>query len=117
MLWLSLAGHLLLGLGLAGIAVHSGAPPWTAAAYLVIPGYVASLTFGLPESLAGAGLILGIYWLVSERATFAIFGFAACLLVRETTLFLVVAAICSLGHFNLKERARMLSVSLLPVVA
>jgi hypothetical protein len=116
MLWLILAGHLLLGLGLVGIAAHSGAPPWIAAAYLVIPGYLASLTFGLPEALAGAGLILGTYWLLSGRSALAASGFAASLLVRETGLFLVVAAIYSLGQFNLKERARLLGFSLVPVV-
>jgi len=117
MMWLILAGHLLLGLGLVGVTMKSGAPAWWAASYVAIPGFIASLTFGLPEALACAGLVLGVYGLLSGRAMFAAIAFAAALLVRETGLILAVAAVCALGPLRVQQRVQVLIGTLAPMAA
>jgi hypothetical protein len=117
MMWLVVAGHLALGVALAFLARHAGAPPWSAALYLLVPGYMASLQFGLPESLASAGLVAGVYCWLTGRHLAAALSFAAALLIRETGVLLVVACIASLGTASWRARGFWLAGALLPMAA
>lgn len=91
MLGLIVAAHLGLAAMFGLLAAHHGLSPWTGLVYLAIPGFVSSLTFALPESLAALGLVTGVYGVSTGRPWLVALGFGASLLVRETGAVLVLS--------------------------
>lgn len=114
MMWLIIGGHVLLGLSLAGLARQAGHSPWLAPLYVAIPGFMASLQFGLPESLAAAGLVAGVLSWLRGRHLLSAVCFAGALLIRETGLLLVLMCYLSLGTASWQVRARWLAAAVLP---
>lgn len=113
MLWLVVAAHFGVAAMLAALAARQGWSPWLGLVYLTIPGFVSSLTFGLPESLAALGLVCGVYGWTVGRPWLIVTGFGASLLVRETGVILVM----SLFAANLwTSRSKALGVALLAAV-
>jgi hypothetical protein len=90
MIWLIVGSHLIGALLLAGIARHYGQHPAWALFYLAAPGVWLSLRDGLPESLAGAGLLAGFLCVCRARFWLAAIALAASLLIRETGLIFVL---------------------------
>jgi hypothetical protein len=115
MMWLILASHVAGAVALGAIVrYHGGHPAW-ALLYASVPGYLQSLAFALPESIAGAGMLTAILLILAERPStappsalaapsaparamplksryaLASMVFALTLLVRETSAIVVVA--------------------------
>jgi hypothetical protein len=116
MLWLVVAGHVVIGVALALLSRYAGGSPWLALLYLSIPSYMSSLQFGLPESLASAGLVAGLYCWLTGRPLAAVLWLGGSLLVRETGLLLVIATIASMGVAHPRARIGWLALALLPIV-
>jgi hypothetical protein len=117
MMWLILAAHLALGTLLARFAAHHGTPAFAALSYIAIPAFMSSLMSALPEALAAAGLVAGVFFWQLGRILPAAAAFGAALLVRETAV--VVVAMCLLwsgwrgGEW--KRSALLLAGALAPV--
>ena len=93
MVWLILVSHFLAALALGAIVrQHGGHPAW-ALLYMFVPGFPQSLNNALPESLAAAGLLTGIWLILSKRFVLAAVCLAATLLVRETSAIVVAAMV------------------------
>jgi hypothetical protein len=115
MIWLILASHVAGAVALGALVrYHGGHPAW-ALLYATVPGYLQSLNTGLPESIAGAGMLTGILLVIlaersstappsvlaappasalampKSRYALASLVFACTLLVRETSVIVVVA--------------------------
>lgn len=90
MIWLILAAHFAAALALGAIVRHHGGHPAWALLYAIIPGFMQSLNAGLPESIAAAGLLTGIWLILKSRYALAALVFGATLLVRETSVIVVV---------------------------
>jgi hypothetical protein len=90
MIWLILAAHFCAALALGAIIRHHGGHPAWALLYAIVPGFLQSLNAGLPESIAAAGLLTGIWLILTSRYAFAALVLGATLLVRETSVAFVV---------------------------
>jgi hypothetical protein len=91
MMWTIVAAHFALAAALGLFAARGGMSPLAALAYLAIPSFTSSLMSALPEALAAAGMVAGFLAWKSQRPFLAASSFAAALLVRETTIILVIA--------------------------
>jgi hypothetical protein len=118
MVWLILAASFLGAWLLAMIAHAHGYHVIWGLLYLLVPGFVASLYFGLPEDIAAAGLLGGYLLAVRGRFGWAAVPFAASLLVRETGVILV-AALAIWYAWRLRDRraGMLLAASTLPMIA
>jgi hypothetical protein len=90
MMWLIVVAHGVLAWTLALIATRHGVPPATAFLYLAIPGFMASMVFALPEALVAAALVAGFACLESDRPLTAGACFALAVLLRETSVLMVL---------------------------
>jgi len=79
----------VVALVLALMAEHQGLTPALGGLVLLIPGFWQSLQFGLPEPVAAAAFIGGVFCLTQRRRWWAGALFALSLLVRETGLVAV----------------------------
>ena len=117
MVWLTVVSSALM---VACLSVWSGlvrAPPWYALLAIAIPGYLYSVTVGLPEGLASACLLAGLVAITSQRPWLGVIGLASALLVRETGVVLLAAIIWSESKRTLTWRAAALVAALTPVLA
>jgi hypothetical protein len=105
-------GVLLLG----RILLLLGQSPFWAALYPLIPGFHLSLYFGLPEPVAVAFLLAGVYFYLRRKMALAAAFLAGSLLIRETGL-LLVAALAAFEFFKKKDlkRALILGAAVLPL--
>jgi hypothetical protein len=112
--WLAVLGHLWLAIALAAFARDHGWHPASALAYLAIPGFMASLSFALPESIAAAGLAGGMVCWHRKRVLLAAACFGTAGLIRETVL--LVPACIALAEVVRHRRvaARGLCAAFLP---
>ncbi len=90
MIWLILASHFVAALALGAIIRHHGGHPAWALLYVIVPGFLQSLNAGLPESIAAAGLLTGIWLILKSQYALAALVFGPTLLVRETSVSVVV---------------------------
>lgn len=118
MVRLVLLGHVLSAVFLVLLARQSDVSPWPVLGYVLIPGFLVSLACGLPESIAGALLLGGLWAYRADRRTLAIVFWALSLLVRETGLLLVFAVVL---HASLttttKRRAFWLLLCTVPMLS
>jgi hypothetical protein len=117
MLWLILAGHLLLAAELGAYAWRHGWHPAVALVYLAIPSFVPSLLFALPEALAAAGLVGGVLCWERGRPAAAAACFACSGLIRETGLLVPAALLVAEAWRRPKTTRMLLATAFLPVVA
>jgi hypothetical protein len=117
MMWLIIASHFVAMLVLGAILRQYGLHPAWALLYLAIPGFVQSLTCALPESIAGAGMLAGIWLLLRSRVWLAALCLAASLLVRETGALLVIIVAIWLWAGRRDWRAAMTIASALVPLA
>jgi hypothetical protein len=116
MMWLIVIAHFALGTVLARIASQHGRSRFAALWYLAIPGFMSSLLSALPEALAAATLVVGVYnW--PRRPWLAAAAFAAALLVRETSIVLIVAVLLARGRQDWQRSVLVLVAAILPVCA
>jgi len=117
MIWLIVAGNMAAAFFLVMIARHHGASPWQALPYVLIPGFLVSLGNALPESIAAAFLLGGLWAHRRSRTALAIAFWALSLMVRETGVILIVAiALFDWFEGTSRRRAASLLVALLPAV-
>jgi hypothetical protein len=90
MVWLVVASLGVSAVMLASIAVKSGASPAWGVLILLVPGFWQSLSTALPEPIAAAFLIGGLWCTLRGRWLAGAALWAAALLVRETSLIVVV---------------------------
>jgi hypothetical protein len=115
MMWLIVLAHFGIGAIAADMASAHGRPPWTGLAYLAIPGFLSSLVFALPESLAALAIVAGIWNAQRSRLLTAAGLFAVATLFRETTVVVALAVI--VGHaYAGRSVARGVAAALLAVV-
>jgi len=117
MLWLILAGHLLLACALSAYASRHGWHPAVALAYVAIPSFMPSLLFALPEALAAAGLVGGVLFWERDRPVSAAACFACAGLIRETTLLVPAALLVAETWTRPKTTPILLATAFLPVFA
>jgi hypothetical protein len=90
MIWLIILSHIAGAVALGAIVRHHGGHPAWALLYAIVPGYLQSLNSALPESIAGAGMLTAILLILKSRYALASIVFALTLLVRETSVIVVV---------------------------
>jgi len=84
MIWLILFSHFFGAFFLLKIVMFYQQSPFWTLLYLLIPGFQLSLQGALPESIAAAFLLAGIYFYLRERLLFASLVLALSFLTRET---------------------------------
>lgn len=94
MLWLILAGLWILAFAIAAAASARGLSPAIGLLVLAVPGFWQSLQTGLPEPVAAAALVTGMFCVWRGRWPTAAVLLGVSLLVRETG---VVAVACALA--------------------
>jgi uncharacterized protein YhhL (DUF1145 family) len=117
MVWLVIAALGISAVMLASMAVRAGASPAWGVLILLVPGFWQSLSTALPEPIAAALLIGGCWCALRGRwlAGAALWG--AALLVRETSLIVVVLLLAE--RFLSGQRKTALAaaaVAFLPVI-
>jgi hypothetical protein len=95
MVWLIVGAQFVLGWSLASIARSRDRSPWSALLCVTIPGFMASTLFALPEPIAAAAVVSGLFLLERDRLAPATICFGGALLIRETSVLLVAAAIAT----------------------
>jgi hypothetical protein len=89
MVWLVVLGHVAAGLFLVLMARQVGAAVWCVLAYVLVPGFIVSLANALPESIAAAFILAGLWAYRGSRRWLAVGCWSGALLVRETGVVLV----------------------------
>lgn len=114
MIWLILISSLVSAFFLTRILAYFNRDPFWALLYLLIPGLLVSLRFGLPESVAGTFLLGGAWQALRKHSWAAACFFAAAILIRETSIvFLLCMLIPEIRkHTGLKPA--VLAGALLP---
>jgi hypothetical protein len=84
MIWLILFSHFFGAFFLLKIIMFYQQNPFWAFFYLLIPGFLLSLQGALPESIAAAFLLAGLYFYLRKKLLFASLVFAVSFLIRET---------------------------------
>jgi hypothetical protein len=90
MVWLIVLSHVAGATFLVLLARRVGASVWLGLVYLLVPGFVVSLAAALPESIAAAFLLAGLWAHRGSRRWLAVACWGSALLVRETGVVLVV---------------------------
>lgn len=93
MVRLIVLGHLVSATFLVLLARQAGASPWLALGYVLIPGFLVSLACVLPESIAGALLLAGLWAHRRGRRAMTLGCWAMSLLIRETGVVLILAVV------------------------
>lgn len=117
MIYLIVVSNIVAVFFLAKIALLYRRSPLWALAYLLIPAFSVSLRLGLPESIAAAFLLGGIFFYLRKEVLISALFFACTLLVRETGAI----AVLFLSAFELfrnrnRRTALILGLSLLPLL-
>ena len=97
------AGVFLAALSLGWLSWRSGHSPWWALSIALIPGFWASLRFGLPEPLAAGAVVAGYLCVTQRRYLWGAVFLAAACLIRETSVFFVL---CSVGWLAWSRQPR-----------
>jgi hypothetical protein len=118
MMWLIIGSHFVACVALGAIIrTHGGHPAW-ALLYIFIPGYLQSLGAALPESIAGAGVLIGLWAMLRSRFALAAVCLAAAMLVRETVVIFVVLMVLWLWFVRREWRAGfIIGLASVPLVA
>lgn len=117
MIGLLVLSHGLLAFGLGRLAQRMGMPVWWSLVHLLVPGFLVSLFFCLPESMAWAALTGGACFAVTGRYVWMVVAFGAALLTRETGLVFVLAVLAGLSRdVGLRRIVMLAAASLVPVV-
>jgi len=112
---------LILGFNLVGAAfflkileIYGRSPYWTLL-YLLIPSTTACLNLGVPEAMAMAMLLGGLYFYLRGKFALSVLFFSYSLLVRETgVLFLLVLMFLELFKERRPKVALMMASSVVP---
>ena len=111
-----LASVFAAAFALAALAEQAGLSPAVGALILIVPGFWRSLFGGLPEPLAVALLLAGVFFCARSQWIVAGACFAGSLLVRETGSVIVLAIAGSTAMAGRRRDAvTLLLVSLVPV--
>lgn len=117
MMVLILLSHFLGAFFLLKIVQFFGQSPFWALSYILVPGYQLSLARALPESLAMAFTLAGLYFYLKGKTLKPSFLFSISLLTRETAALAVFPLV--LWEFFKKKnwrKALVLSLSFLPLI-
>lgn len=115
MMILLLFSHLFAVFYLMKIIKFYRRNPYLAFLYLTVPGFMWSLDFALPESIAGAFFIAGYYYYLEKKTLLYIFSFAFSILIRENLiLFLIIIAIFELAKKRKLKNPILLGFSIIP---
>jgi hypothetical protein len=114
MMWIIVFSHFLIAATLAVLAVRHAMSPLVACVYLAIPGFMSSLLSALPESLVAAGLIAGYMCWERRQIGAAAICLGAALLVRETIVVFVLAAIVVDFTQGRRRHAAVIAAALIP---
>jgi hypothetical protein len=118
MVWLVVASLGVSAVMLASMAVRSGASPAWGVLILLVPGFWQSLSTALPEPIAAGFLIGGVWCTWRGRWLAGATLWAAALLVRETSLIVVVLLLAERFLSGQRRQALMsAAVAFLPVMA
>ena len=90
MVWLVVISFVAGAISLVGIAVHYGANPLWVLLYALVPAWPPSLAFALPEPIAAAFVLTGLWAYLRSRYLLAAVCLSAALLVRETGILLIL---------------------------
>lgn len=117
MAWLILAGIAVCAFIVAYMAERQGSTPALGLLVALIPGFWQSVQTSLPEPIAAALLIGGLFFAMSRRWLWAAPLFAMSLLVRETGIVAVVCAAAAIWLGGRRREAIALAfVAVLPMV-
>jgi len=117
MIWLILFSHFLGAYFLVRIIQFYGQNPLWALLYMLIPGFPLSLTRALPESIAAACVLSGLYFYLKNRPLLASLLFAFSFLTRETAvIFIPGVALFELVKKKNIRNAILISLSIIPLV-
>lgn len=115
MIYLILCSHLLGVFFLMKIFQHYGKDPLWGLAYLLVPGFLVSMKFALPESISAAFLLGGFWLFLKEKHVPAAILLAVSMMIRETAIPLILCLV--LFEFWKKKsyrNAAILACSVLP---
>jgi hypothetical protein len=117
MVWLVLSSLLMGAIFLMKIVLFFHRSPFWALSYLIIPGFATSLNLALPEPIAAAFLLGGIYFYLKERLPIAVLFLSFSFLIRETgVIFICVLIFLELFYRKRKKSALIMGCSLIPYV-
>lgn len=118
MIWLILAGQAAGVFFLLKIAAFLQRSPLWALLYVLIPGFLISLHLALPEPIAAAFLLGGVFYYLKQNLPIALLFFAFSILIRETSI-LYVGILILLECLQRKRLASalLLSCSVIPYAA
>jgi hypothetical protein len=105
MVWLVLSSLALAAFILALMAQEDGLTPALGALVIAVPGFWQSAQVGLPEPIAAATLLAGIFLLSHQRRWLAGGMFALSLLIRETGAVMVGCAVVATMMAGRKREA------------
>ena len=117
MVWLILLSHFFGAFFLVRIVRFYKQNPLWAFLYILIPGFQLSLYRALPESIAGAFLLAGLYFYLEEKPLITSLFFSISFLTRETGVILVLGIILFelFRRKNIKN-ALVLGLSFIPLI-
>lgn len=118
MIWLILAGQAVGVFFLWKIAAFFQRSPLWALLYVLVPGFLISLHLALPEPIAAAFLLGGVFFYLKERFPTAMLFFAFSILIRETTILYIGILVLVEGMQRKRiAPALLLGCSVIPYVA
>jgi hypothetical protein len=117
MIWLILFSHFLGAFFLVKIVQFYKQNPFWAFLYLLIPGFQLSLNRALPESIAAACLLGGLYFYLKEKPLATASFFALSFLTRETGVLLALGIIFfELFRKKNLRNALLIGLSFIPLI-
>ena len=117
MIHLIVVSNLIAAFFLVRIALFYKRSPFWVLLYPLIPAFLVSLNVGLPESLAAAFLLGGIFFYLREKFLTSALFFACALLVRETAgIAVLVLAVFEFFRQKNRRGSLILASSLLPLL-
>src|SRR6185295_13518807 len=90
MIFLILTSHLISAFFLFKITRFYNRSPFWILLYIAVPGFSTSLELALPESIAAAFLLGGIFFYLKKRFPLSTIFFAISILIRETSIIFVL---------------------------
>lgn len=116
MVWLVAAGGVLTTFFMLRLAREADASPWQALLCLLTPGFVVSLARAMPEPIAAALLLAGLWAYLRSSKAVAIAAWSASLLVRETGALLVLTVVaCDLWKSRDARRSLWPLLAMVPL--
>jgi hypothetical protein len=117
MIWLILFSHFSGAFFLLKIVMYYQQSPFWTFLYLLIPGFQLSLQNALPESIAAAFLLAGLYLYLRQKYLFTSLVFAMSFFIRETGAVLAFGMIF-FEIFRKKNvrNALLISLSFVPLI-